>query len=246
MQTNRLYIESIGASSPVEGHPENLERINGFDAIFGSADDRGTAASYCTIVCGTVNDGETARRCSRALADILCRMIPSSARRILVAGLGNPKISADALGCRTVELVLTKEKSLPAVFAVTPGIPSGLTSAETVAMFASRLSADLIIAVDSLASRSPMRVASLIQVSDAGISPGSGVSDSSRVIDAESMGRAVISVGVPTVISAEDLVENGEENGTAELYAPIGIDRTVDLFAAAVAGGINLLASRLS
>lgn len=71
--------------------------------------------------------------------------------------------------------------------------------------------AGLVIAVDALAARSPDRLCSTVQLTDAGICPGSGVGNARRAVSAETLGVPVISLGVPTVADSSTLVYDALE-----------------------------------
>ena len=61
---------------------------------------------------------------------------------------------------------------------------------------------DYLIVVDALASRSIARVNKTIQVTNTGISPGSGVGNKRKELSKETIGLPVIAIGVPTVVDA--------------------------------------------
>src|SRR5699024_6752177 len=59
-----------------------------------------------------------------------------------------------------------------------------------------------VIAVDALASRSIERINETIQLSDAGIHPGSGVGNKRKELSTDTLGIPVFAIGVPTVVDA--------------------------------------------
>lgn len=61
---------------------------------------------------------------------------------------------------------------------------------------------ELVICVDALAARKVHRVNATIQISNTGISPGSGVGNNRKQINEENLGVKVIAIGVPTVVDA--------------------------------------------
>ena len=63
----------------------------------------------------------------------------------------------------------------------------------------------LVIAVDALASRSVRRLCRTIQLSDTGITPGSGVGNHRHALTKETLRVPVIAIGVPTVVDAATL-----------------------------------------
>jgi spore protease len=59
-----------------------------------------------------------------------------------------------------------------------------------------------VIAVDAIAARDTRRLCSTVQLSAAGITPGSGIGNSRAALNQRTVGVPVIAVGVPTVTDA--------------------------------------------
>ncbi|TMW73875.1 GPR endopeptidase [Alteribacter natronophilus] len=139
----------------------------------------------------------------------------------LVVGLGNWNVTPDALGPLVVENLLVTNhlfelqpeqvsEGFRPVSAITPGV-MGLTGIETSDIIfgvVEKSKPDFIIAVDALASRSIERVNTTIQISDAGIHPGSGVGNKRKSIDKNTLGIPVIAVGIPTVVDAVSITSD--------------------------------------
>ncbi|GHU50752.1 germination protease [Clostridia bacterium] len=138
---------------------------------------------------------------------------------VLVIGLGNRNITADALGPKVTEKTLTTRhinSQLPrellgkvrAVSAIAPGVmgQTGIETGEVVAGLVSRVNPDLVIAIDALAARRANRINATIQMSDTGLNPGAGVGNKRMAINRETLGVPVIAIGVPTVVDAATLV----------------------------------------
>ena len=91
-----------------------------------------------------------------------------------------------------------------------PGVigQSGISAYEKVQVLSNHIHPDIIFAIDSLATSSPVRLLSTIQVSDSGIMPCSGLNLRGYEISKNTLGTNVISIGVPTVISASTLVNS--------------------------------------
>lgn len=134
---------------------------------------------------------------------------------VLVVGLGNRNITADALGPKTVEkLMITRhllehipdqiDESIKPVCALAPGVLgiTGIETGEIVRGVVDRVGPKLVIAVDALAARRIDRINTTIQIADTGINPGSGVGNSRQALSRETLGIPVIAIGVPTVVDA--------------------------------------------
>jgi len=154
---------------------------------------------------------------SRVLAEELTRMFGNlkEGATVLVTGLGNRSITSDSLGPRVVEQIYVTRHvtqylpdALPAdtrsVCAIAPGVlgVTGVETLEIVRGVAEHAKPDLIIAIDALASRRAARINTTIQLTDTGISPGSGIGNTRKGINEEVFGVPVIAVGVPLVVHA--------------------------------------------
>lgn len=155
---------------------------------------------------------------------------------VLVVGLGNREVTPDALGPYVVDnLFVTrhlirefgsefKEKNkLGNVSAISPGVmaQTGMETLEIIKGIIKETDPKLIIVIDALASRSVRRLNTTIQLTDAGISPGSGVGNNRKALNEETLGVKVIAIGVPTVVDAGTIVADTltkymEENGFGE------------------------------
>ena len=162
----------------------------------------------------------------RKLADALA----PKRETVLIAGLGNRRITADAIGPQAAEMVtvtrhikvhdrgLFDQIGGPEVACLVPGV-SGETGIETVELIKPAVDTvrpQLVIVIDALAARSPDRLATTVQITDTGISPGSGVGNNRRPINRESIGVPVIAVGVPTVVDSSTLVYDALEKAGIE------------------------------
>lgn len=149
---------------------------------------------------------------AREVAQMLRMMLPPQGD-VLVLGLGNRRMTADALGDRVVSGILVtrhmQEERLRSVCAVAPGV-LGITGVETAELalgLAERVKPSAVIVVDALAAMETAHIGTTIQLTDTGIRPGSGVGNHRKAIDRETLGIPVIAVGVPTVIAAPLLAE---------------------------------------
>ncbi len=143
----------------------------------------------------------------------------SDASVTLVVGLGNTEITPDSIGPYTAEKILAtrhisgqfaKEiglEGLKSVAVISPGVlgKTGIETTELVKGAAETVKPSAVIVIDALAAKSSDRLYRTIQLSNTGISPGSGVKNSRKEISADSIGVPVIAIGVPTVVDANTL-----------------------------------------
>ena len=138
---------------------------------------------------------------------------------VLVIGLGNSNSTPDSLGPKTINNILVTrhlyklgevENTYQNVAAFKPEV-TGITGIETKDLINSIIkttSAKLLIVIDALASSSINRVNKTIQITDAGIAPGSGVGNNREALNQQHLKIPVIAIGVPTIVDASTIVSD--------------------------------------
>lgn len=240
-------------------------------------DERGSAAmekppgTYITIELPNVVDGpgEDKVIAGEALASELKRLIPVKEDfRALVVGLGNDKVTPDALGPNAASKIKVtrhyyllaqsmEDQHLSCVSAFIPGVMgnTGIESAELIRSAAELARPDVIVAVDALAARNIDRMNTTIQISDTGIAPGAGTGNMRKELNEKTLGIKVIAVGVPTVIDARTLIIDGlsgmlkdpveaertiSQSDLSMIVTSSEIDQIVKDFSDIIANGINI------
>ncbi len=165
-------------------------------------------------------------------------------KSVFIVGLGNREVTPDGLGPQVIDEIFTtrhlirefgeefKQKHhMNTVTALAPGVmaQTGMETKEIVKGIIDEVKPDLIIVIDALAARSVKRLNCTIQLTDTGISPGSGVGNNRNALNKESLGIPVIAIGVPTVVDAGTIVEDHLEQALQkqgfsekEIYGFIG------------------------
>lgn len=163
--------------------------------------------TYLTMELGS-RYGCVRAEAARQLAGHLKKMLPKDAQQhIMVVGLGNRAVTPDALGPRTVDGMLISRhvadafQGLRPVSAICPGVKgqTGLESLEIVRSVLQQTKPACVIVVDALAAAEISHIGTVVQVSDAGIQPGSGVGNHRAAFDRKTLGVPVLAVGIPTV-----------------------------------------------
>lgn len=184
--------------------------------------------TYITVEADTVIDDNRMEfgRVARALSEALCSL--GTFTDCLIVGLGNPYLTADALGTKVSKgLLVTRHLSdttsgvgslsllCPSVLGVT-----GIESADIIKGTIDRTKPSSIIVVDSLASASISRIATAFQVSDAGITPGSGIGNHRMTLSKATLGIPVYSIGVPLVVHASTIIKEYLSNYATSPHNP--------------------------
>ena len=179
--------------------------------------------NYVTIEFKDVTDYENKEKLKNIFSDQLKKMIDKTKIKetdlALVIGLGNDKSTPDALGPLTINNIIVTnhlflmgglESGFRRVCAISPGVmgETGIETSDLILNAVKSLKPDFIIVVDALASQSVERLNKTIQMTDAGIHPGSGIGNHRKEISREILGIPVIAIGVPTVVDAVTIVSD--------------------------------------
>lgn len=192
-------------------------------------------------------------RAARCLASELRTLLPGVGEDwpVLVAGLGNRGMTADAVGPLALEsLLVTRHmvRSLPQQFrgftpvsALAPGVlaATGMEALELLRGAVQATGCTAVIAVDALAARSRERLCATVQLGDTGLIPGSGVGNHRKAIDKTTLGVPVVAVGVPTVIAAH-LLGDGQPEDDPLFLTPRDIDGKVRELGRVIGYGVTL------
>ena len=187
--------------------------------------------SYITLEAPDMADSDEDyhREISLQLAKILKELMPIEKEElsVLVVGLGNREVTPDALGPRVVDnMMITRHiirkfgkyalglKRNHQISSIVPGVmaQTGMETLEIIKGVLEETKPDYIIAIDALAARNTKRLNRTIQITDTGISPGSGVGNHRHALNQESMGVPVIAIGIPTVVDAVTIVSDTMNN----------------------------------
>ena len=178
-------------------------------------------------------DEDYHREISECLAEELLDLLEDDGkeRSVLVVGLGNREVTADALGPQVVDnLFITRHvvkeygkaayncSKMNLVSSIEPGVmaKTGMETAEIVTGVVHETCPDVLIVVDALAARSTKRLNRTIQITNTGIHPGSGVGNHRVALTEESLGIPVIAIGIPTVVDAATIVGDALERLLAD------------------------------
>ena len=157
--------------------------------------------------------------------------------KVLVVGLGNRNITADALGPKTLDKIKVTAQYFKAynkeydedfneVSILEPGVlgTTGIETINTIVGVVEKIKPSLLIIIDALASRKMRRLCAVVQITDAGIEPGSGIGNMQGSLNKESVGIKVIALGIPTVVDTATIV-----NDTIEMMEEKLSDKTDDV-----------------
>ena len=171
--------------------------------------------------------------CARELRALLPPKGP-----VLVLGVGNRRVTADALGPRTVQKVFVTmgPRTVPVqgirpVAAVAPGVSAatGLSLQQLAGALVREIRPAALLCVDSLCSAEGQRLGRTVQFSDSGLYPAQ--TDHTRHLTRDTLGVPVVAAGIPTLMQAQE--------GADLVVTPRALDSVIAHGAALLGAAIN-------
>ena len=180
--------------------------------------------NYITIEFDDVTDFNNSKKVEEVLIKQINKMLEmldiNENKSALVIGLGNDKSTPDSLGPLTInniivtshffEMDINVEEGFRKVSAFNPGVmgQTGIETSDIITSIIDKIKPDFLIVIDALKASSISKLNKTIQISDSGISPGSGIGNKRKEISFETTNIPVIAIGIPTVVDAVTIVSD--------------------------------------
>lgn len=218
----------------------NFDEFNDISVTYVKVDDNNKSilkkeeGNYITIQFNDVTDIDNQKNLEKVFIKYLNKIMQKiDKKRGLVIGLGNQNSTPDSLGPKVInDIIVTThltsitklDNGFNEIAAFAPGVTgdTGIETADIILNLINTIKPNYIIIIDALASRSIERLNKTIQISDAGITPGSGIGNTRKKIDFKSINIPIISIGIPTVVDAVSIVADTinyiqESNGKLDI-----------------------------
>ena len=173
----------------------------------------------------------------------------------LIIGLGNKNSTPDSLGPATLDNILVTghlyllgdiDSNYSHVCKFMPSV-TGETGIETIKVLKSVIKesgANKVIVIDSLKASKVERLNKIIQITNSGIHPGSGINNNRGEVSEKTMNASIVAIGVPTVVDVKTIVEDilKEEVTLKEnlIVTPTNIDFIIQKLGLLIGNGINI------
>lgn len=139
--------------------------------------------------------------------------------KYFVVGLGNASITADSLGVKVVDKIISTSLNLKNgnispenfgdVFSFCPSVASknGIYTLSLVKAITKELKPDILIIIDSLSCKNIKYICKTFQVNNCGLTPGCEIGNKQPKLCNSSLGVPVISVGCPVVTNLSNIIK---------------------------------------
>ena len=180
------------------------------------------AGDYITISFEDITDKTNFSNVLNILIKELKRILKltniKSDDKVLIIGLGNNISTPDSLGYEVLKnitvtrhlFILDNVKGYRNISILEPNVfgNTGIESQDIILGVVKEIKPNFIIAIDSLSAFSIDRMQKTIQITNTGISPGSGIGNNRGEISQKNLKIPVIAIGVPTVVSSIVIVND--------------------------------------
>jgi spore protease len=179
--------------------------------------------TYVTLSVGRLwqSSEDELERAADLTADVLASA--GVGGKVLVVGLGNDRVTADAVGpCAARHVVAThhvkNRAPLGDAAVVIPGVlgQTGIGASSLIRAAADEVEPDTVVVIDALAAGSVGTLGVTVQITDTGIRPGSGVGNDRGELSSAVLGVPTVAIGVPTVADAAIFLPDGAPQSSVE------------------------------
>ena len=168
-----------------------------------------------------------------------------STDKILVIGLGNEKSTPDSLGPKVIDNILVTrylfllgevEEGYINVCSFKPNVMgnTGIDSFSIINNIIENTKVNKIIIIDALKTNNFENLVKTIQITNTGITPGSGIGNYQKEITSKTINKDIIVIGVPTVIDISNTI-----NKDNYIVTPTNIDYLIEKLSILIGNGIN-------
>ena len=168
-----------------------------------------------------------------------------STDKILVIGLGNEKSTPDSLGPKVIDNILVTrylfllgevEEGYINVCSFKPNVMgnTGIDSFSIINNIIENTKVNKIIIIDALKTNTFENLVKTIQITNTGITPGSGIGNYQKEITNKTINKDIIVIGVPTVIDISNTI-----NKDNYIVTPTNIDYLIEKLSILIGNGIN-------
>lgn len=160
-------------------------------------------------------------------------LIGKDLTKVLIVGLGNPKIPADTLGIKVTEKLIATNQynflTIPKVILVNPNVlaNTGLKSYDLINMIIKKEKPTTIIIIDSMSTTSQNNLYYSIEINDCGIIPAS-VLGLNRQIKEKTYKVPIIFMGIPLIYKIKE-----------KYYTDINLNEILNISSDIISGAID-------
>lgn len=219
--------------------------------------------SYISILFEDITDKDNYKKVKEIVKKEIKRLLQEKkllGKSCLVIGLGNNLSTPDSLGPKVIDNIIATrhlfdlgsvDNNYSKVSKISPGVYgiSGIETFDIVKGIVEKIKPDYIIIIDALSSTSIKKVNKVVQITDSGIEPGSGIGNQRKELSKTTLKKDVIAIGIPTVVSLHTIVKEFlneydiddllKEKGNNYMVTPKEIDFEIEKLSLLLSSSIN-------
>lgn len=194
---------------------------------------------YISLQFNDISEEESFQHVQKKLCELIKEManklVKQHPNKILICGLGNSDLACDRLGPLLKNKV--KIEQLGSHFLLIPGVKgqTGIETFDLIYSYTQQIKPDLIVIIDALATKDINRLNQVIQITDTGINPGSGIGNHCLELSEKTLKIPTICIGVPTVVRIVNIIKDVlnekylENNLSEDILNKVVMDKSCDL-----------------
>ena len=219
--------------------------------------------SYISILFEDITDKDNYKKVKEIVKKEIKRLLQEKkllGKSCLIIGLGNNLSTPDSLGPKVIDNIIATrhlfdlgsvDENYSKVSKISPGVYgiSGIETFDIVKGIVEKIKPDYIIIIDALSSTSIKKVNKVVQITDSGIEPGSGIGNQRKELSKTTLKKDVIAIGIPTVVSLHTIVKEFlneydvddllKEKGNNYMVTPKEIDFEIEKLSLLLSSSIN-------
>ena len=244
VKINRKFIQTdLITEKKIYGLKEEIEENNNITIIrtFNKED------IYSTIYFKDITDKDNYKKVQNIFIKELKKYLNLDDNdKLLVIGLGNEKSTPDSLGPKVVDNILVTrylfllgevEEGYLNVCTFKPNVMgnTGIDSYSIINNIIENTKVNKIIIIDALKTNQFKNLVKTIQITNTGLSPGSGIGNNQKEISKKTLNKEIIVIGVPTVIDISKTIKDNDNY----IVTPTNIDFLIEKLSLLIGNGIN-------
>lgn len=158
---------------------------------------------------------------------------------VFIVGLGSDQYTADSVGAKALRYIhanaYLERLKIPLtnkISTLEPGVlgETGIETRRIIESVVEEIHPDVVLLIDSFVTQSAAYLNHTIEISNAGVTPGSGLKGLNQEINQDTLGVPVIVMGIPTAIEVK-LSSHNKKDKRTYLLSTNDIDLYVDQIA---------------
>ena len=237
----KVYTDLI-IEKKLHGKIEEIEEKNNLKIIH----TKNQEDDYTTIYFKDITDKDNYKEVENTFIEEISKYLKIKENdKVLIIGLGNEKSTPDSLGPKVIDNILVTrylfqlgevEEGYINVCSFKPNVMgnTGIDSFTIIKNLIEETKVNKVVIIDALKTNQFKNLVKTIQISNTGLTPGSGIGNFQKELTKNTLKKDIIVIGIPTVIE----LQNSKEMDNC-IVTPTNIDFLIEKLSLLIGNGLN-------